>query len=90
MAKGFKDAVVLHQKSTGHSSLAAVSLCTLKAVRAYFHNGTLPAHGAECEIESRIFGAPAVDERGLSANDAQLYAVAQELSASFKVPMIHV
>lgn len=39
-----------------HCSLAAPSLCTAKAIRAYFRNGTLPEPGTMCDIQSQIFG----------------------------------
>jgi pimeloyl-ACP methyl ester carboxylesterase len=48
--------VVLTQKSAGHCSLAAPSLCTAKAIHAYFRNGTLPEPGTTCDIEGKIFG----------------------------------
>jgi hypothetical protein len=88
MSKGFKDAAVLHQKSAGHCSLAAASLCTAKVVRAYFQNGTMPEPGAECEIESRLFGGSSV--RALSVDDAELLAAVEELSENFEVPPMHV
>ena len=31
------------------------SLCTAKAVRAYFTNGTLPANGTVCETDVPLF-----------------------------------
>ena len=39
-----------------HCSLAAPSLCTVKAIRAYFRNGTLPEPGTVCDIQGEIFG----------------------------------
>ena len=36
-------------------SLAALSLCTLGSLAAYFQNGTLPAAGTVCEAESTFF-----------------------------------
>lgn len=35
----------------------ASSLCTAKAIRAYFRNGTMPEEGTICEIESQMFGS---------------------------------
>jgi hypothetical protein len=86
MAKGFKDAAVLHQKSAGHCSLSAASLCTAKVIRDYFRHGTLPESDTECEIESRMFGDSAV--RALSAEDAELLAAVQELNEGFEVPLM--
>jgi hypothetical protein len=89
MAKGFKGAAVLHQKSAGHCSLAAASLCTVKVVRAYFQNGTMPKPDAECEIESRLFGTSAARELTLSTDDAELLAAVEKLSEKFEVPRMH-
>ncbi|KAK8164207.1 TAP-like protein-domain-containing protein, partial [Phyllosticta citrichinensis] len=49
MADLFSDSVVLTQDSPGHTSLAAYSPCTVAALRAYLHNGTLPAAGTVCQ-----------------------------------------
>lgn len=90
MAVGFKNAAVLHQKSAGHCSLNAASLCTAKVVRDYFRRGVLPHPGKECEVESRIFGDPApVDTSLLSAEDNELLEAVLELSRDFEVPMLH-
>ncbi|KIP07572.1 hypothetical protein PHLGIDRAFT_117965 [Phlebiopsis gigantea 11061_1 CR5-6] len=45
MFEGFAGSVLLTQNSTGHTSLAAPSTCTDRAILAYFENGTLPAAG---------------------------------------------
>ena len=42
MAKKFVDAGLLEQQSEGHCSLAAVSKCTVRKVRAYFTTGEVP------------------------------------------------
>ncbi|KAH7067838.1 alpha/beta-hydrolase [Auriculariales sp. MPI-PUGE-AT-0066] len=55
MSKGFNNSVVLVQNSPGHCSLSATSLCTSKAIRAYFRDGILPQPGTVCEVEDRIF-----------------------------------
>jgi hypothetical protein len=88
MASGFKGAAVLHQKSGGHCSLSAASLCTAKTVRDYFRHGVLPEEGKECEIESRMFGAP-VEALGLSEEDAKLRDAIWQLSRDFEPPMMH-
>ncbi|UNI14096.1 hypothetical protein JDV02_000768 [Purpureocillium takamizusanense] len=54
----FPSSVVLVQKSYGHCSLAAPSTCTVKHIRAYFQNGTLPAAGTECEQDYDLFELP--------------------------------
>jgi hypothetical protein len=89
MAIGFKDAAVLHQKSAGHCSLAAASLCTAKVVRNYFQHGQLPAVNAECEVESRFFGETSkADVAGINADDGELLQALHELSREFRVPML--
>ncbi|KAK2460055.1 hypothetical protein APHAL10511_007932 [Amanita phalloides] len=45
MSKGFPGSVVLTQDSAGRCSFSAPSVCTIKHVKAYFENGTLPAEG---------------------------------------------
>jgi hypothetical protein len=42
MALQFRDAGLIEQKSEGHCTIAAVSLCTIKAIRAYIHKGIVP------------------------------------------------
>lgn len=42
MAKKFVDAGLIEQKSMGHCSLAAVSLCTIGKIKAYFTKGEVP------------------------------------------------
>jgi hypothetical protein len=44
MARKFVDAGLIEQKSEGHCSLAAVSKCTIKKLRAYFLVGQVPSH----------------------------------------------
>jgi hypothetical protein len=87
MAMGFKDAVVLHQKSVGHCSLSAASLCTAKVVRNYFRHGIVPEAGMECEVESRMFGGP-VETSGLDYEDQQLADAINELDLDFETPMM--
>ncbi|PVF98199.1 alpha/beta-hydrolase [Serendipita vermifera] len=55
VSKGFKDSVVVTQKSAGHCSLAATSLCTAKTIRAYFREGKLPEKNIVCDIEDHMF-----------------------------------
>ncbi|RDL35439.1 uncharacterized protein BP5553_07370 [Venustampulla echinocandica] len=42
MAQKFVDAGLIEQKSEGHCSLAAVSQCTMKKIRAYIEKGEVP------------------------------------------------
>jgi hypothetical protein len=43
MARKFVDAGLVEQHGAGHCSLAAASLCTLMKIRAYLHEGKVPA-----------------------------------------------
>jgi hypothetical protein len=87
MAGGFKGAVVLHQKSVGHCSLSAASLCTAKVVRNYFRRGIVPEAGMECEVESRMFGEP-VKTLDLNHEDQQLVDAISELNLNFETPVM--
>ncbi|KAJ8080169.1 hypothetical protein PM082_016997 [Marasmius tenuissimus] len=51
----FPGSGLLVQDSPGHASLAARSLCTSRAVAAYFANGTLPEEGTVCAIDEELF-----------------------------------
>jgi len=44
MSKKFKESGFIEQRSEGHCTLAAVSLCTIKKLRAYFKEGIVPRH----------------------------------------------
>jgi len=87
MSEGFTDSVVLTQNSPGHCSIAATSLCTVKAIRAYFQNGTLPEKGTVCEVESSIFG-DALDMSSLNAEDRELVEASQILQQANFVPVL--
>ena len=51
----FPGSSVLQQDSQGHCSHSSPSLCTAKAVRAYFQTGRLPREGSVCEANVRPF-----------------------------------
>lgn len=51
MAKGFEGSVVLQQDGEGHCSTAGLSFCTMKTLRTYFQNGTLPEVGRVCGVD---------------------------------------
>ncbi|KAK5125923.1 hypothetical protein LTR85_011278 [Meristemomyces frigidus] len=61
MAEGFEGAGVLHQDSEGHGMTASLSMCSARAIRAYFQTGTLPGKkggledwdgmGALCDVD---------------------------------------
>ena len=70
----FAGAGLLVQESYGHCSTSSPSLCTARAIRAYFDDGTLPEEGATCEVDELPFvGARDVGAmRALSAEDMEL------------------
>ncbi|KAF7301068.1 Abhydrolase-4 domain-containing protein [Mycena indigotica] len=90
MSQGFGGSVVLTQNSAGHCSLSGPSICTQKAVRAYFVDGELPKGGTICPVDSQPFDKPALG--GDDANqavfrvveDQLLYNNARELAMSFQ------
>ncbi|KAK0656956.1 TAP-like protein-domain-containing protein [Cercophora newfieldiana] len=61
---GFPGSVVLVQNSYGHTSLAAASSCTARAVRSYFREGRMPAEGTVCEADEMPFGEAAFPGAG--------------------------
>jgi len=91
MSKGFEGSVVLTQNSSGHCSISGTSLCTHKAIRAYFQNGTLPEEGTVCETESKIFGSSNllddIDKSAISAEDFALLEASYALQQNYFVPV---
>ncbi|GJN69031.1 hypothetical protein PLICBS_003077 [Purpureocillium lilacinum] len=89
----FPSSAVLVQKSYGHCSLAAPSTCTVRHIRAYFQNGTLPAAGTECEQDYDLFELPspkefAVRKRGGGEEEVdELERAAYQLSRNADVVM---
>ncbi len=49
MAGKFVDSGLVEQKSEGHCSVAAVSRCTIRKIRAYLKEGKVPPHPIEGE-----------------------------------------
>ncbi|KAH8114404.1 TAP-like protein-domain-containing protein [Phellopilus nigrolimitatus] len=81
MSKGFD--------SPGHCSTSATSLCTAKAIRAYFRNGTLPEKGTVCDVESSIFGNDlSLNVHSLSVEDQQLLRASRSLESNYFVPTL--
>jgi len=56
MSQRFTNSSLIEQLSDGHCSLAAVSLCTLGKIKAYFDEGKVPK-------------SPEIDSRGSSGDD---------------------
>ncbi|KAI0356986.1 hypothetical protein OH77DRAFT_1534392 [Trametes cingulata] len=65
---------LLVQDSPGHCSLALPSLCTIKAMRAFFANGTLPQEGTVCSVDASPFPqrVGSTDVAAYSAEDGKL------------------
>ncbi|KAK1222191.1 hypothetical protein PQX77_014975 [Marasmius sp. AFHP31] len=75
----FPGSVVLTQDSPGHGSVNAPSVCTAKAIRAYFINGTLPEEGTICPMDGSPFDPKETEasgqtesKRDLSSDDGHL------------------
>ncbi|KAF2145297.1 uncharacterized protein K452DRAFT_316367 [Aplosporella prunicola CBS 121167] len=51
VSSDFEGSVVLEHNGHGHTSMGQESLCTVKAIQAYFLNGTLPKPGSVCEVD---------------------------------------
>ena len=55
MATRFPSAAVLELDADGHCTIAAPSVATAKAIRAYFQTGALPLPGTVLEDDERPF-----------------------------------
>ncbi|KAJ3529527.1 hypothetical protein NM208_g9719 [Fusarium decemcellulare] len=55
MSVGFEGSVALEHHGYGHSSQAQPSACTIRAIRAYFNGGILPAPNSTCEPDVPLF-----------------------------------
>lgn len=95
MSKAFPGSVVLTQDSPGHCSVSGPSVCTMKYVRAYLDDGTLPEEGTVCPV----LGPPipgisftsardgqVVFEGLVSDQDRELAAAVVELSETYSLP----
>ncbi|KAL8806805.1 MAG: hypothetical protein Q9182_001065 [Xanthomendoza sp. 2 TL-2023] len=88
---GFEGSVVLQHEGYGHPSVAQPSVCTLRAIRDYFVNGSLPAAGTKCSPDFGLFSNTTlanslvlVSKRALQEEDndgARLLAAAMQLNA---------
>jgi len=86
MSKGFKNSVVLTQNSSGHCSLSGTSICTTKAVRAYFRNGTLPEEGTICEVVSSVYGEDlTISTASLSEEEIELLQASRDLEKAYPI-----
>ncbi|GJE89473.1 alpha/beta hydrolase [Phanerochaete sordida] len=88
MSQAFNNSVVLHQDSAGHGSLAATSLCTAKAIRAYFKDGKLPPNGTVCGVESRMFPVGTEIQLSLQGEDREVMDAWRGIRASVEIPKL--
>lgn len=79
IAERFIGAGLLEHHAHGHCTVASPSLCTAKAVRAYFVNGTLPEPGTVCEPEELPFVGKGAELKTLSREDAELLEALEAL-----------
>ncbi|KAL8789720.1 MAG: hypothetical protein Q9213_000970 [Squamulea squamosa] len=59
---GFDGSVVLQHEGYGHTFTAQPSVCTARAVRDYFLNGTLPAAGTKCPPDFGLFSNKTLED----------------------------
>ncbi|EED18776.1 proteinase, putative [Talaromyces stipitatus ATCC 10500] len=78
MSTFFANSTVLEQRSEGHGSISAPSLCTAKTVRKYFQTGELPSTGTVCEVDERPFhiGKSNYQSQSLSSMDDDILRTA--------------
>jgi hypothetical protein len=77
-SRKFLDAGFIEQKSEGHCSVAMVSVCTMRRIRAYFGKGVVPekprfdddddgdgltGNWTTCEVDQRPWGVPGLEMR---------------------------
>ena len=74
----YEGAVILVQESYGHCTISAPSTCTMRAIQAYFQNGTLPKEGATCE-ENEVPFVGRVKAEAMDAEDAELVWATRKL-----------
>lgn len=74
MSQKFPGSVVLEQRSDGHCSSAAPSICSATLIRAYFQTGVLPEKGTVCEVDEIPLVGKVDEARVLSVGDAELLA----------------
>lgn len=80
----FHGSIVLVQNSYGHTSLAAASSCTARAVRSYFREGVMPAEGTVCEADGMPFGEAAFPAQDYPDADAGAEADVNGLTRTVK------
>jgi len=71
---------LLIQNSPGHGSTALTSLCTIKAIRAYYNDGVLPQNEFTCEAEEQPFSNKSLLTAELNEEDRRLLEAAEKIS----------
>lgn len=74
---------LLIQNSPGHCSLGSVSVCTIKAYRAYFLDAHTPDDETLCEVDQGYFPLGTDEEvqvKWHSEEDAELYEISQGIA----------
>ncbi|KAJ6480975.1 TAP-like protein-domain-containing protein [Mycena sanguinolenta] len=96
VSQGFAGSVVLTQDSIGHCSISSVSICTVKYIRQYFIDGTLPEPGTVCPVDIPLFppSSEFADENAqaslsVSMTDRNLFEAVKKLSemSLIRLPM---
>jgi hypothetical protein len=89
MAKKFVNAGLIEQKSMGHCSLAAVSLCTISKIKAYLTKGEVPPPPKESgkgrELEDGVWDRCEADEWPFHPYSGSLTATATGVDAAAEV-----
>lgn len=67
-----------------HCSLAAPSTCSVRYVREYFQNGTLPDKGTVCDSDFDLFELPVLGEEIMGLDE--LSSIALKLSREVEIP----
>ncbi|OTA31793.1 hypothetical protein BTJ68_07460 [Hortaea werneckii EXF-2000] len=85
MTTRFSGSGLLQQNSEGHSSFTGPSVCTAKAVRAYFQSGALPPSGTTCDPDALPFFGFNASLESRSESDTALLRTVIDASERFEV-----
>ncbi|KAJ5084882.1 hypothetical protein NUU61_009461 [Penicillium alfredii] len=77
MSSHFPGSALLEQRSEGHTSVTAPSVCIAKSIRSYFQTGALPKSGTLCEADLKpLVGIPDQSRiQDFSSADRELFEV---------------
>ncbi|RMZ17181.1 hypothetical protein D0860_00615 [Hortaea werneckii] len=85
MTTRFSGSGLLQQNSERHSSFTGPSVCTAKAVRAYFQSGALPPSGTTCDPDALPFFGFNASLESRSESDTALLRTVIDASERFEV-----